>query len=238
MSVYTAGAGASVVVPGAGVGHPFPNILANLTSWWSFNGNGDDAHGSNHLTAAGTLAPTYVAGKVGNAADIEYGPEGHFEVASNASLQLVGGNFTIAGWYYVEGGATGYDTIIWKGNEYYIGALMAYAGTPYFNIAATGATYGGAALGLGTWRFIVCWYDRAAQLNYLQVDNGTVYVSPMPNVVSTVDTGPLWFGAHGGGQHFDGSVDEWGLWKGYILSAEERGYLWNGGAGRAYAELG
>jgi hypothetical protein len=37
--------------------------------------------------------------------------------------------------------------------------------------------------------------------------------------------------------NIDGLLDEWAIWKGYNLSAAERTWLYNAGAGRSYAEL-
>lgn len=239
MSVFVAVGGASVVVPAA-AGHPYPAILANLTSWWSMDeasGTRADSHGTNHLTPVS--GPGSAAGKVGNAVDLL---NQRLEVASNASLQLNAGDFTLAGWVMLDS-KVAQQYLISKGNSQYEYQIDYYHVPDRFRFwsynaatqnLATANNLG--AVSTGVWYFIVAWYNLAGDTWNIQVNNGTPDSAAAVNT-QAASTGTLWIGANGASGFTDGLLDEWALWKGYNLSADERGWLWNGGAGRAYAEL-
>lgn len=97
---------------------------------------------------------------------------------------------------------------------------------------------------LNTWRFVIFWRTVSPNRLQLQVDNETVFNSdgggssiPMPGAVAA-GSSPLHVGNIGswGSRHWDGRIGPVARWS-RVLTAEERGWLWNAGRGVPYEGL-
>lgn len=104
-------------------------------------------------------------------------------------------------------------------------------GSSYYNASQS-------APAAGAWHFFNQWRDSTDGKVRLQIDDGAVNVSssasnPSPNL------SPLVFGANGtgGSGYLNGRLQRFGWIKGAILTAAERTWLYNSGAGRTYAEI-
>lgn len=220
----------------------------NLISWWSMDetsGTRNDSHGTNHLTDNNTVL--YAAGKQGNAADLEYDNGEYLSIANNASLATGDIDFTFACWVKFESLADGRTVagkwqLVAGGREW---TLVYESSNIRFYVSSTGSdtiSLSGGAASTGIWYFYVVWHDATANTINIQINNGTpVSASHLSGVYNSGT--PLWFGnlitSTGtplAGYYHDGLIDEASFWK-RVLTADERTWLYNGGAGRTYADL-
>lgn len=233
MTITTLGAGKATPQP------PFNplDMYTNLISYWPLDeasGTRSDAYGSNHLTDNNTVGQA--AGKVGNAADFIAANLEYLNRADNALLSMGDIDFTLACWVWVNslpGTSMGIVTK-WQGSLEY---MIYYRGfTQNFAFIVNNGGYGecnpAGPTTANTWHFVVAWHDSVANTVNLQIDNGAITSNPWSNGV-TDGTDYFGIGNYSAGQWLGGRVDELGLWK-RVLTAAERDYLWNGGAGRAY----
>lgn len=79
-------------------------ILANLTSWWAFDGDLTDSHGSNPFISDLTVAG-YEAGKSGQR--LQKDSRATLYLAAPIAISTGGGQITEGGWFYYDGVATG-----------------------------------------------------------------------------------------------------------------------------------
>lgn len=225
------------------------SLLNNLVAYWSLgeaSGTRNDSHGANHLTDTNTV--TQAVGKQGNAAQFTAANSEQLSVVDNAALSVAAGqSLTVAGWSYgdtIPANAT--MAAKWNSggtnSEYMLtfGQLTANRFEFIVRNAADTATASVPANALGapvvaTWYFIVCWYDDAAQTINIQVNGGTVDSAAHATGVRD-GTESFRLGAISSSGYWNGREDEVGVWK-RVLTAAERTYLYNGGAGRSFAEV-
>jgi len=236
-------------------------LKTSMISWWTMNeastGVGavtrNDSHGTNHLTDVNTTASA--AGKISNAADFEKDNSERLTVADNDSLSMGDIDFTICAWVKFEAPAqanNSWGTILAKwdfstnNREYALAWERADASSINhirLEVSSNGTAITGlsaSTLGLpatGTWYFVVMWHDAAANTLNIQVNDGAVdsvaYTSGVHSGNSTLFFGSLNATA---GYYLDGLGDEAALWK-RTLTAAERTWLYNAGAGRTYTDL-
>lgn len=212
-------------------------LLTNLVSYWKMDEVSDgsgavsrlDSHGTNHLTDVNTTPSD--PGKINLGAHMAIANSEYVSIANFPSLGNV--PFTFAGWFYADAAV---------GNQSVLG--MSSAGVWLRKESDTSCTlrmYDGSdhetfvnCLGAGNWNFFVLWYDPDADLQWIQINNGTPVSTANTGGVIESGTRSLYFGAHiGPGFFFGGLVDEVGFWN-RILTEDERTSLYNGGAGLSY----
>lgn len=220
-------------------------LTENLISYWKLDeasGNALDAHGSNALTDTNTV--TSGAGKINGARTFARASNEYFTIPDNASLSVGDIDFTLAAWVNLASKPGGVMHVFGKreggGNlEYWIrwnNALDRFQfggtndGTTQVNIAAD--NFG--APSLSTWIYVVGWHDSVANTVNIQVNNGTVNsASHTTGFFDGTAAFKIGAGAAGGGEYWDGSIDEAAFWK-RVLTAGERTSLYGGGNGLAY----
>jgi hypothetical protein len=235
-----------------GLPFPYPHplrtnrpLLAQLVSFFDLEETGPtdprlDAHGTNHLTPnAGVDA---AAGIQGNAVRLTTN-SAHLSRADSAALSAGNTNFTVAFWVYLTNTAgtpiaahKGWNTPsqsewrVWRNN---MTGKMRFTVSP--NGAATGgaAVEGGPVINTNAWYFVVAWHDTTANLIGIAVENGTPVTEPHATGVFD-GTGPFQIGAGPAGAI--GRVDQFGFWR-RVLTAFERTWLYNSGAGRTYSQM-
>lgn len=224
-------------------------LTDSLISYWSLDeasGDALDAHGTNDLTDTNTVGSA--TGKISNARDFEKANMERFSHADNADLSTGDIDFAFACWVNAES-LPGLTTIASKGNwndgtiewslDYYDGGPSArFFVSPdgSQSVTVVSATNQG-ALSLATWYFIVVWHDATANTINIQVNDGTVnstsHTTGLTNLGGGFHIGDL----DGLTAHWDGLIDEAGLWK-RVLTSGERTQLYNSGNGLAYADFG
>lgn len=212
-----------------------------LVAWWALDGDGTDSHGANDLTNSGA---SWVAGLVGSAADLEASESDYLYLADNADLSMGDIGMTVCAWVQIESG-TGHPIVSkWQtaGNREYV--LYATASTFRWLVSHDGSTNSSAASWSatytpGVWYFVVAYHDPTANTLGISV-NGAAAVTVshstgIYNGASRLGVGDsvLLFG----GAKLDGKIDEVCIYKNRVLTADEIIWLYNSGAGRAYADL-
>lgn len=224
-------------------------LTDSLISFWELEEDAaatrDDSHGSNDLSP--TADPPAVAGKVGNANDFEYHSAHRLTCTSNASLQLGDIDFSFCLWFTVEVLEETEHSLFAKadGTDLAYRLAMSNAGILKWTIAASAGlgnldegTWGSALAMDGSWHFAIVWYDAAADLGWIQVNNGTP-VSFAHAGGAYVETGPFAIApppAFAFAHPWDGKIDQFGFWK-RVLTSDERTWLYNSENGRSYAEV-
>jgi RHS repeat-associated protein len=214
-------------------------LLSNIVSYWKFDessGNASDATGTNALTNQGSA--TFGTGKINNAAQLN-GTSQYFSVTDNSTLHPA--QFTIAAWFKSSSFAAGQPIIEKDYNGTWSQPYLSFMiridsassieyglsnGTTYTN-----SSYAGATLSTGTWYHVAETYDGATVRLYL---NGSQVDSFAYSSAVGYSTGNFNVGHNAGGQFFNGSIDEAGLWS-RALSAGEITELYNSGAGSGYS---
>jgi hypothetical protein len=208
-------------------------LLDALVSYWSFDHDWTDSHGTNDLTNVNGV--TSAAGKLGNAGDFE---SSSAQYLSHPDPTPLGDeDFTYACWFKRE--SMGRVQLIAKDAE---------TGRSYFLQISPDdlivMTFGSDALGVNrpipadlNWHYVIVWHDAAANTLSLQVDDGGVGTQATGGIFPALNPAiPVRIGARqytGFQDYFDGLIDDVGLWR-RVLTAEERTALYNGGLGLAY----
>lgn len=225
------------------------SLLASLVSYWPLDeasGTRADAHASNHLTDNNTVGSA--AGRVGLAADFEAANMEWLHVPDNASLSVGDIDFTACGRFQLEsltalrpvigqynaGGANQRSWVVQcSHNTGKAEAIVSSNGTDATTLSHPDA------LTLGAWYFVAFWHDAIANTINVQLNNGAVasqaYASGVHNGTGPFAVGGRYF-ASGIAEYFDGLIDGCAVWK-RAQTAAERSWLYNGGSGRAYADL-
>lgn len=217
-----------------------------LVSWWALDeasGTRVDSHGANDLTPLN--APGSASGIQGNAVDLERDSDQGLEItdAAQSGLSFGDADFTVAFWHRAESSPAALFVVTKDNNgsgdrEYIVvnngGAW--YAAVFRAGDAEIGLT--GASVTIGSWQWVVMWHDAGADTLSLQVNNGTPASRATGGALQAGDDAPFRLGdnAYPGAFAADGLLDEVSIWA-RVLTADERSWLYNSGAGRAYSEV-
>lgn len=152
-------------------------LTDNLSSMFELESNGNDSHGSNHLTAVNS--PTHSTGKVGNA--------GSFLIASNKSYRIVapanlrGGDrtYSIAFWFHLPAVVTSQYMVAVDDNgdrQYAIGVSDDISGRAFFRTFPSTYQYASSfgTLSVNTFYFVVAAYNHTTDRQKISINNGTV----------------------------------------------------------------
>lgn len=222
------------------------SLATNLISFWELeeaSGTRNDAVGSNHLADNNTV--TQGTGKVGNAAQFTAANSEYLSIASNASLQVGNTDRAMCAWVKAAT-LPSIANIIAKrsglgGLEYY---LRYISGLFQLEVSADGttpvtdcnaSTFGSPST--ATWYFLVVQHDSVAHQLRICVNDGTVdSVSHTGGIFAGTIDFCIGGAPAGGGDYWDGLIDQVGIW-GRTLTSGEITALYNGGAGLSYAAM-
>jgi hypothetical protein len=219
---------------------------AGLVSWWALESDGTDSHGSNNLTEV--ASPTYVSGKGGNAVDLETSSSQYLWIADNADLSAGDTDFTIGAWVKQESQTTAADRIMSKRSGttdccydlYYGGTGDDYFRFTIYNSGGTQKTVNASSHGSptpGDWHFVVAWHDTTTNTINIQVNNGAVDSLDTAGVNPYDSAAQFMIGnLQQVARYWDGLIDEVFFFRA-VLTASDRSWLYNSGAGRSYSEL-
>lgn len=218
----------------------------DLLSWWVLDeatGTRIDVHGGLDATAGSGAGPGSRAGLVGSAVDIAGNwlkvPAGLETTISSATP------VTVCTWVYLDTLTVGFPIARWDGTGNW-GTIVDGAGAASFFVArgagSESATTPNGTITTGAWHLVIGWIDPAASANgtiYVQVNNGTIYSFALTGAVTNSGISlRTFFGCINDGSFglMDGAVDETSFWN-KILTADERSFIFNGGAGVTYTDL-
>jgi hypothetical protein len=223
------------------------SILAKLSAWWEMDeasGTRLDAVGTADLIEVGTVTTAQGVRGVGDVA-VAFAGAGGLRADDQAAISVPsgGGDHCLFGWAYISANSgTQYLAAKWNSSnaaamEYAV-ALVSGANVNGYNGGSGYVFAGVSAPAAAAWHFYVLWRDSADGKVRLQIDSGTPAASA--GTTNPSDTGNhLGFGQAGSSttSRMTGRLQRWGFIKGAILTADERAYLYNSGAGRTYAEI-
>lgn len=211
---------------------------ASIVAWWSMDetsGNRADSTGSYDLTDVNTVGST--TGLVGNAASFD---SANSEYLSSATFpDCSDRDFSIIGWVRIV------DTSLTQrifSNFGGAGSRSLYlrnvGGALQVLISSDGTASTSRGLGSSvdnTWHFVYFYHDSVNDEIGGSVDDGSVLSSAYSG--GCYGSGSPWYvGGESTSQNLTGDVDEL-VWYDQVLSAADVTYLYNGGAGRAYADV-
>lgn len=217
-------------------------LLTGLAAYYRLDeasGVAIDATGGTSLADNSTVQA--ITGKVNGGRYYQRANGEYHSLADDAAHSMGAGvQLTIAGWAQLKsilGGGFGATGIVHKANEY---SLHFWEDPSRFTFYAENATDGGqhcqaTTFGLpaiNTWYFIACGWDGTNQ--WISVNDGVHDTAALANGIQN-GTSAFALG-NGWANLYDGYLDEVGLWK-RTLTAGELTYLYNGGAGRTYADF-
>jgi len=219
----------------------------NLVAWWSMNetsGTRNDSYSTNHLTAVNS--PSYTSGLVSNAVNFNGVSSEYLSSNDNASLSVGDIDFTICGWIYLLN-KTYHSTIVSKSNtassqgEYY---LRYNQTSDRFDFAVfhsgTGSTVV-SANNLGSpntfqYYFVCGYHDSVSNVIGIEVNN--TYLDTASHTLGGRDgTSSFQVNRFNSGTAYGVNLQDEIVFYKKVLSSLERGWLYNGGAGRAYCEV-
>lgn len=224
------------------------DLYTNLMDYWTLQeASGNRAGSQGVLTLTDNNTVPGAAGKVGNGAQFTLANSESLSSASVVSLQMGSGqDFTLATWVKLATKATDQALIVKAtdvsgaaGIEYVLQYKLA---NDRFNaLVSNGSATANqladtlGAVSVDTWYFVVAWLDAGTSLN-IQVNNGTADTLGTA-VYAQAAAGGFALGRNGGDvtipHYLNGMLDEAAIWK-RILTAAERTFLYNAGAGRTW----
>jgi hypothetical protein len=214
------------------------DITSSLLAFWELeeaSGTRVDAHAGHDLTDNNSVVS--VAGVVGNAA--EFDNTNHLST-TNQDFDIVAASFTMCGWARFNNYTTR-QTIISRygsGERWSLHYTTNAGGRLEFHWKLN--TY--AILtepSAGEWHFYIAWYDASAETINFQMDDGSVSSTSVAGNPLASSTKDLLVGGKNDStptDFMDGDLDQVGFWT-RVLTADERAYLYNSGAGRPYSEM-
>lgn len=223
----------------SGNGLPLP-ISRNLVSYWKLEDTADSV-GSNTLTNNNSV--TFVAGKIGNAADFgSSNSNKSLTVASQLGLAKNDAR-SISVWVQVTTNPSSNNVAVFNATQYNssgVGYDIEYhnnGGTYQLRVGRwrNGTDDAHAyirTLTVGTWYHIVYTFSGTAEVVYL---NGVQLGTNSPTIADgTAGIGDTFnIGNNTFGRYLSGLVDELGVWS-RTLSSDEVSQLFNSGRGNAY----
>lgn len=217
-------------------------LLTSLISFWELeeaSGTRNDAHGTNHLTDNNTV--TQAAGKVGSAGQFTAANSEYLSIADNAALSMGDIDLTVGAWVYLDtiGADRGIVAKWASGNTEYI-LYVTSGNRARFIVRNAANTADGiisdafGALTSGTWYFLMGWHDATNDLIGVSVNGVSNTTSHSTGVRDS--NAAFEIGRFNGSNYFNGRIDQPFVYK-RLLTTTERTWLFNGGAGRSYAEV-
>lgn len=222
--------------------HGGSNLRSGMLHWWALgeaSGNRADSHGSLGLVASGTV--TNAPAAIGNGSSTSSSASNRLN--STTSDNLSSTSFTVAGVFKTSNANYG---IVCRNSQSTAAASRQWlalieSGVFYFTVSTSGTTNAaqvtaGSGLGDNGLHTFIAWRDTAAGTINAQIDGGAVQSTAFSGATalySAVDPG---YTMHAIGNIYPGGVnDEIAIWN-RVLTADERTWLHNGGAWRAYAD--
>jgi len=194
-----------------------PNKLQGLAAWY------DASDASTVLT------------QVGGATAFASASSQFLSVAGNASLSISNtASFTWAGWLYYDNtlSVTYTPISVATGTGTRNSRIYRYGTSAAIQVMNVQVFWGGTVA--AGWHFVVGWYDHTTGKLNIQIDDGIVSTS-IASVGTESSNGVFSLGQMNGADYYNGKLDEYGIW-GRTLTASERTWLYNSGAGRTYSE--
>lgn len=213
--------------------------LTDLVAYWKLvevGGTRADSVGANTLTDNNSVLSA--AGIQSNAAAFVSASSQRLSVASNAAVVMDTVSFTISCWCYFQAVNVTQGIVTKKGasNEYnlYLFSSGKFTFELYGQTSGSTTLFSTPSAVINAWHFVVAWWDRDARTLNIQINDGAIASAAATFVGETrKNTNDLNIGSYGTTLYNNGRIDEVGLWK-RILTTAEKTSLYAGGAGISY----
>lgn len=212
-------------------------LYNGLIAFWKFDNSWADSWGNNDLNPFGG-AYVSATGFNGQAASFERDSSQYAYCADNADLSMATTeHFAVAAWVKSET-LPGTMGIIAKHGDTTEYQLISLATSGKIRFGASNGiglseTESGTGISNGTWYFVCGWYNYTTDSVYIQINNGSV--SQAKCVYNVHDgTNDFKVGKVSGTQHYDGTVDDLGIWSRQLTAATGKLFadsLYNSGNG-------
>jgi hypothetical protein len=242
--------------PSGGGGGAGAGILAKLTCFWPFESASDGVMASTQpdvvsgVANAGLnygAAPAAGAGRgAGRFAPVLSGQA--YVSANGAFVPAISpgvGDFCMFGWVKITAYPGNYIGIATRYNAGDSGTsasvgLRFFAGGAVHGWFSNGSADKGSVVPAGSFplnQWALVMFQRRA--NVIQTNINNALFGPALDVtgVSPNQGNPIWFGSSGNYFKLSGQIQDFGWIKGASLTDEEMEWLYNGGAGRTYADI-
>lgn len=216
------------------------DMTDGLISYWSLDESGgvrSDRHGTNDLTDNNTVGS--VTGIISSAAHCQAANSEWLSVTDNATFTLT--EVSLSAWVRLTSLPSYVASIVAKygsagAREYqivYDNTLNRFRFVVSADGTVTAAATASTVVATGQWYHIIAWADGSSINIEVNGVSATVAGSGIHN-----GAGDFALCRPGSlpSNYFDGYVDEVGLWE-RLLTAEERTWLYNSGAGRSYTDI-
>jgi hypothetical protein len=234
---------------GSGLSYPFEeevvvDLETDLISFWKLDEASDgtspvirvDSVGSHDLTDVNTTASG--VGIIENGVNLD-SFNNEYLTNDDSSFNF-NESFTIAGWFkfdmlganrtlfsrYLNSGTERQYILFYEHSSTNIRLLLSHDG-----LNATSLYSSQSSWSIGTWYYIVAWYDDVLEEIGISINDSSV-TTPATSGIYTGSTQPFLLGNSYAG-FFDGVIDEVGVWS-RALTSEERTQLYNSGSGLSY----
>jgi hypothetical protein len=201
-------------------------IPTDYVAYYPFNGNADDesGNGNNGIVTDATLT-TDRHSQSNKAYDFD-GITSEIRVPDAPELDMGVGSFTICFWVQTSQVTSDGRIIDKRGTGADIGYTSLLNGGGFIELSAfSGNEARDGTLGIvndGSWHFVVHEYDTLAQQMYTRLDGGLRSLGTYIGDVGSLDNAKdLYIGRRlTGGRYFDGKIDDIGIYKRILTSAE------------------
>src|SRR3990172_7892369 len=187
---------------------------------------------------------TQNTGIIGNAGEFTMANSEYLSHVDDADLSVGDNDFTIAAWVYLDSKPTGWSGIAshsfnasatgfawslnYRGDSFDKYQWYISDGTNTYNVLAS--NFGSPPT--ATWTYVIGWHNSISNTINIQVNNGTPDSLSWSTGSFDIDEN-LRVGVTFTNRYFNGRIDSIGFWK-RVLTSDERGYLYNSGAGCDY----
>jgi hypothetical protein len=199
------------------------SLNTNLEAFWKLADTSDASGNSRTLTNNGVV--TFVAGKVGNAAQLTAASTQYLSRADEAGLSFGNEDFSLSAWFYLDSLGVARPIINKNTTEWRLGVTA--ANKVIWQLPSTNLTHS-LTLSVSTWYHVVATYDATANLMAVIVNDGTPETAA-DSTGATDSTNELRIGRLGTA-YWNGKLDAIGMWR-RVLTAAEITQLYAAGSG-------
>lgn len=219
-----------------------PPLLLGLVAYWKLDETtgttAEDSAGFDHTgTLGGADIPTWGTGKINNGLVTHGGLDGtgysYMWVPASEDFDFGTGDFTIAFWVK-SNNTSGYYELFDTGYPVAESILFQFIPTSSVNLVIGGSTVISTSYAItsDTWYHVVI---RRIGTDIDILINGSVIATTVFTDGISCPTANFCIGSyHTGTETLDGTLDEFGIWKGHGLTDESVAALYNSGAGLQY----
>lgn len=216
--------------------------LINTPVLWTMDetsGNALDSIGSNTLVDNNTVGT--ITGKLNGARQFISANDEYFEIASNSDVGVGDEDFTFAFWLYRASGMGGGEVPIgkWDGAGAGPYILLQPSGSIRFQLHGTSGDIIQNSTQLITfdaWNLIVLKHNAATNQMGIKINGNAIEMQATGAPLDGITSQPLDVGKWGGGQNFNGNIDQFLICK-RVWSTTQDNVYWNSSNGLSYAQL-